>query len=291
MPRRAPFTALCQAAARPAAAGRIDLHVHTIHSDGAYTPVEVVELARRSGLASIAITDHDTLDGVPPARQAAAGKGVQIVPGVEISTDHHGHELHLLAYYVGLDDPGLTAALQRLCTQRVNRFREMVERLRGCGVSLDERKVSARAATGAVGRRHLAQLMVDAGRASTVREAFFRYLGDRGRVAVPKARLPVQEAIALVRGAGGVASWAHPNYDGIQETLAELRAWGLGALEVEFPSCRPARTRALRALAASCGLAVTGGSDCHGPGHFRQEVGARGITAAELAALRRLSLC
>ncbi len=287
MPRNQPFTALCRATAQPRAAGRIDLHLHTIHSDGVYTPAEVVELARRSGLAGIAITDHDTLDGIEPAR-AAAGTAIEIVSGVEISTEHDGGELHLLGYFVNAEDPELTAALKRLRLRRSERFREMVERLRGCGVFLDEGQVRARAATGAVGRRHLAMMMIDAGRVGSVREAFLRYLGDKGRVAVPKATLAVQDAIALVRRAGGVASWAHPNYDGIRESLIELKAWGLGALEVEFPSCRPSRARQLRVLAGELGMAVTGGSDCHGPGQFRQAVGARSVTGAELDTLRHL---
>jgi predicted metal-dependent phosphoesterase TrpH len=289
MPRRQPFTALCQAAAQPRSAGRSDLHVHTIHSDGAYTPAQVVDLAHRSGLASVAITDHDTLEGVPHAQRAAEGRGVEIVPGAEISTEHNGRELHLLAYFVRLDDPGLTEALQRLRAHRSERFCEMAERLRSCGVSLDGEEVATRAKMGAVGRRHLAMMMVDAGRVATVREAFARFLGDRGRVTVAKSRLPVREALALVRGAGGIASWAHPIYDGIREGLVELRSWGLAALEVDYPSCRPSRSRELRALAAAMGLAVTGGSDCHGPGHFRQNVGAHGITAAELESLRRLT--
>jgi predicted metal-dependent phosphoesterase TrpH len=287
MPLRQPFTALCQAAACPGAA-RADLHVHTSHSDGTYTPAQVVELARRSGLAALAVTDHDTLGGLPAA-QAAAATALEIIPGVEISADYHGRELHLLAYFVDPQHAGLAAALARLGLHRVERFLEMVARLRDCGISLDEEEVRAQAA-GTPGRRHLAELLVRARRVGSVREAFQRYLGDRGRVAVPKLRLPVREAIGLVRQAGGVASWAHPGDDCTREGLAELVACGLGALEVEYPSCRPGRRRELRALAGGLGLAVTGGSDCHGPGHFRTAVGACGVSGAELESLRRRAL-
>jgi predicted metal-dependent phosphoesterase TrpH len=120
----------------------------------------------------------------------------------------------------------------------------------------------------------------------TLREAFARYLGDGGDIQVPKKRLPVAEAVALVRGTGGVAAWAHPPYDCRQEHLAELRACGLGAVEVEYPDVRPSRARQLRAWADGLGLAVTGGSDCHGPG--RWTVGARTVSAAELDRLRQL---
>ncbi len=241
MPAGQPFTSLCQLAARGRHAGRVDLHVHTTHSDGTYTPAQVVDLARRAGLAALAITDHDALGGVSVAVNAAAGSPVEIVPGVEITTEYRQRELHLLAYFVVLDHAGLSAALEDIRRHRVERFREMVERLRGCGVSLEGEEQRFHGSTEALGRRHLAEMLVRARRVTTVREAFQRYLGDRGSVAVPKKRLPVDEALALVGDAGGVAAWAHPPYDCTQENLAELHGLGLGAVEVEYPDVRRAR--------------------------------------------------
>jgi predicted metal-dependent phosphoesterase TrpH len=287
MPAHQPFTALCRAAAQPRTAGRADLHVHTVHSDGLYTAAQVVDLARRAGLAGLAITDHDTLDGVEPAQAAAAGTSLEIIPGVEISAEHQGKELHLLAYFVDLHHGPFQAALMRLCQHRAGRFWDMVDQLRRSGLTLEEQAVRSQAATGALGRRHLAMLLVRSGRVGSVREAFQRYLGDRGRVWAPKVRLPIQEALHLVCGAGGVAAWAHPSAECTRDTLMDLRAAGLGAIEVDFPSCRLSRRQGLRRLAAEMGLAITGGSDCHGPGHYRQEVGACGISAAELEDLRR----
>jgi len=288
MPQRQPFTALCQALTRHPSAGRADLHVHTTHSDGTYTPAQVVDLARRAGLAALAITDHDTLGGVSAARQAALGSTLEVVPGVEITTEHRQRELHLLGYFVALDHAGLTAALAEIRRQRVERFREMIERLRGRGVSLDGEGQHVQGMPEALGRRHLAEMLVRARRVATVREAFARYLGDRGGVAVPKKRLPAAEALALVRAAGGVAAWAHPSYDCTRDSLAELRDLGLGAVEVDYPSNRAARSRELRTWAAELGLAVTGGSDCHGPGHYARAVGACSVTAEELERLRRV---
>ena len=120
---------------RPPHAGRADLHVHTTHSDGDYTPAQVVELARRSGLAAVAITDHDTLGGVAGRAGAASGSALEVIAGVEITAEYGGRELHLLGYFVRPDDEALQAALQRLREHRAGRFREMVERLRRCGVS------------------------------------------------------------------------------------------------------------------------------------------------------------
>jgi predicted metal-dependent phosphoesterase TrpH len=282
MPARQPFTALCQLLAKGRHAGRADLHLHTTFSDGAYTPAQVVELARRSGLSALAVTDHDTLGAVPVARAAAAGSGVEVIAGVEITSEYRGRELHLLAYFVAPDCPDLGAALSAVRAHRAQRYQEMIERLRGCGVSVEvERGASA---PEALGRRHLAELLVRQGRVATVREAFNRYLGEGGKVAVPKKCLPAGEALALVRQAGGVAAWAHPAYDCTRERLAELRGLGLGAVEVEHPNTRPARARELRGWAAALGLAVSGGSDCHGPG--RRSVGACTVSAQELERLR-----
>jgi 3',5'-nucleoside bisphosphate phosphatase len=286
MPAGQPFTALCQLAARGPTAERVDLHTHTTHSDGAYTSAQVVDLARRAGLAALAITDHDTLGGVAAARQAVVGSNLEIVSGVEITSEYRQRELHLLGYFVALDHAGLSAALEEIRRHRVERFHEMIERLRGCGVSLEGEEQCVQGAPEALGRRHLAEMLVRARRVANVREAFVRYLGDRGNVAVPKKRLPVAEALALVRDAGGVAAWAHPAYDCTQEQLKELRALGLGAVEVEYPDFRRSRTLELRGWAEQLGLAVTGGSDCHGPG--RRGVGSCTISAADFARLCKM---
>ncbi len=285
MPAGQPFTALCQLAARPLHTGRVDLHIHTTHSDGSYLPAQVVDLARRSGLAALAITDHDTLGGVVAANEAAAGSALEIVSGVEITSEYAGRELHLLGFFVAVEHRGLTLALEEIRRHRVERFQEMVERLRGRGVSLEGEEQRIHGSPDALGRRHLAEMLVRARRVSTVREAFLRYLGDRGGVAVPKKRLPVAQAIALVRAAGGVAAWAHPPYDCTREQLLELRELRLGAVEVEYPDVRRSRMLELRQWAEQLDLAVTGGSDCHGPG--RRGVGSCTISATEFSRLRQ----
>src|SRR5262249_11039052 len=147
---------------RPRTSGRVDLHVHTTHSDGTYTPAQVVELAGRCGLAALAVTDHDTLAGVVPARAAAVGTGINIIAGVEITAEFLGRELHLLGYFVRLDDNALNGALQRLRDHRSSRFWDMVERLNRCGVSFDDAELRASSGAGALGRRNLAELLVKA---------------------------------------------------------------------------------------------------------------------------------
>lgn len=284
MPAGQPFTLLCQLAARGRYLGRADLHLHTTHSDGTYTPTQIVELGRRSGLAALAITDHDTVAAIPEARQASLAPGpglpLEIVPAVEITTEHRERELHLLAYFVDITNPDLLEALSRTRRFRLERFQIMVDQLRQRGLRLEW---TAPAVTPTLGRRNLAELLVKAGHVGSVREAFARYLKD-GLMEVPRQRLPVAEAIVLVHQAGGVACWAHPGAQGDLPALAELRRLGLGAVEVEYPEVRRGRIQQLRTWARELGLAVTGGSDCHGPG--RRAVGACTISADELEHLR-----
>jgi 3',5'-nucleoside bisphosphate phosphatase len=290
MPARQPFTILCQTLARPRLTARADLHIHTTHSDGNYTPAQVVDLARRSGLAAVSITDHDCVDGLAAARQPAR-TDVEVISGVEITARFRNHIVHLLGYFFEPGEPRLMAALSELRELRAGRFQEMVTRLRSCGVALENNHVYGPADGETLGRRHLAALLVKTGRAATVREAFHRYLRDGGRVAVPHVGLPVAQAIAVVRGAGGVAAWAHPSYDCSRETLIELRDMGLNAIEAEYPGFRRSRVQDLRRLATSLGLAITGGSDCHGPENIRRPIGACTICSEELETLRQKALC
>jgi len=287
MTARQPFTRLCQQLARRPARAYVDLHIHTTCSDGAYTPAEVIELGRRSGLPALAITDHDTIDALEPACRAAAGAAIEVIPGIEITTQLQGRTLHLLGYFFRPEDRVLTAMLQQLHEKRLIRFREIIARLAKQGVALAP---GNGAASGSPGRRHVAELLVKAGHAASIRQAFLRYLADHSPAHVPSPELPVADAIEIVRGAGGVAAWAHPPYYCTRETLADLRRQGLQAVEAAWPTCPRSRARELRAWAADLGLAVTGGSDCHGPGNHLRDIGAHGITVDELDGLRSLAL-
>ncbi|MFL5339945.1 MAG: PHP domain-containing protein [Gemmataceae bacterium] len=277
MPSRSPFTQLCQQMAQlRAESRRADLHIHTHHSDGMFSPEEVVRRARQRGLGAIAITDHDTTAG------CAAGRadGLEVIPGVEITCDYRGRELHLLGYFFRPDDLALTAALAELQAHRRQRFTEMIERL-PANVRPDAANIAE-----SPGRRSLAQMLVERGAVKTVGEAFSRYLHDGGPACVPKRRLPVAEAIALVRAAGGTTSWAHPPPDVSAEHVSALREMGLAALEAVYPTFTAARSRRMRELARVFGLAVTGGSDCHGPSLASRAIGTWGITSTELNMLR-----
>ncbi len=283
MAGRQPFTALCQKLGRKAPT-RVDLHIHTTCSDGTYTPAQVVELARRCGMPALAITDHDTVAGVLPAR-LAANDDLEVITGIEITAHHNEQTIHLLGYFFDPEHPALVETLQRLRAIRTERFREMVQRLKNLGIDMDG-QIEEAANSDAPGRRHLAELMVESGQAGSVKEAFYRFLKDGGQAAVPYSGLPAEEAIGLIRAAGGVTSWAHPPKDGTVDYVRDLCDLGLQAVEVEFPGCRPRRSRELRTWASLLGLAVTGGSDCHGAADSRREIGAGGVNLDELENLR-----
>lgn len=303
MPKKQPFTHICQQLATLSRPSRekVDLHIHTTHSDGSYSPAEVVSLAERSGLAAIAITDHDTLSGVEPAQEAANASELNVIAGVEISTEHWQQELHLLGYFVESDHEPLNRALEKIRQCRAERFLEMVDRLSLAGVQLEvvqypqqwhivsgSGETILKNPTGgtSLGRRQLAQILVEHSKANTIREVFERYLSDSGIANVPKLLLPVGEAIGLVRQASGVTSLAHPFGQFNRTELEELQSLGLDAVEVEHPTFRPVRSRQLRAWASDLGMAVSGGSDCHGPGPVKRAIGIRGISVAELNALQ-----
>ncbi len=283
MPAGQPFTRLCQVLSQSPLLGRADLHLHSTCSDGTYTPEQVVRLAQRCGLAAMALTDHDTLAGISLARQAGPS-GMEIIPAVEITTEHGGRELHLLAYFVSEDSRPLNDALAWTRQQRSERFRAMVDRLRQGGVAVPWQE-HAQGNPHALGRRYLAELLVQAGQVGSVREAFARYLKDGSPCVVPRKRLDVAEAIRLVRQAGGVPCWAHPGAGCDWTDLVELAQMGLGAVEVEYPAVSRSRRQELRHWATQLKLAITGGSDCHGPG--RREVGCCSISAQELEILRQ----
>jgi hypothetical protein len=286
MPRRSPFTTVGHRLAQLTQAPRADLHVHTTASDGAFTPSQVVALARQAGLGAVAITDHDTLAGVGEAR-ATAPTGLEVIAAVEITTQFAEWELHLLGYFVPTDHSGFNALLARLCQQRRERFHEFIARLTDMGIRLPADRVNCVAeATASLGRRHVAELLVANRLASTRGEAFRRFVAPLTRRVLSKARFPIQEAIAVVQAVGGVASLAHPPEALGEAEFTTLSRYGLGAVEVDYPWKRTSPAQRLRALARRLDLAVTGGSDCHGAHPNERRIGSHGISFEELADLR-----
>jgi predicted metal-dependent phosphoesterase TrpH len=249
----------------PASRGgrRVDLHAHTIFSDGALTPEAVVARAVERSLAALAITDHDSVEGLEPAR-LAAGSALELVPGIEVSSSLEGADLHILGYYIDPEDPQLNEALGRFREERVRRMQSMVERLSELGVGVDLDVVLELAGPGVVGRPHLAEALVRAGQVETADEAFRRFIGARGEAYVPRPRFHPERAIALIHAAGGVSVLAHPGAALSDLVVERLASAGLRGVEVWHPQHGAASVRRFRGLARKLGLLETGGSDYHG---------------------------
>lgn len=248
----------------------IDLHAHTTASDGTCTPTELVHLARETGLTALAVTDHDTVGGLEEATTAAAGCGLELVPGIEISVDYPNGEFHLLGYYLDFRHPGFLARITYLQENRFNRNGVMVRKIQEQGYDLTMEDVLAEAGGGQVGRPHFARALVKKGYAESVNDAFDRLVGEGKPLYVAKIKLGPQEAIELVHLAGGIAVLAHPKYtdfrteEALYTELAVLKEMGLDGLECYYSQHTEEETQTYLRLARRLGMLVTSGSDFHG---------------------------
>ena len=246
-----------------------DLHAHSNRSDGTLSPTDVVDLAARRDLAGIALTDHDTFDGLPEAASAAEELGLEFVPGIEFSAEHDGASLHILGYWVDPADADIRAELGRLTETRLRRGELIVEKLRELGFDISFDRVRRIAGGETIARPHIAQAMVEAGIVADEREAFDRYISDDGLAYVPKHALAPMDALRLIRAAGGVCVLAHPGMwkgqgsvpDELIERMAED---GMIGLEVWHPDHDDAMRERYAAIAKRLGLIATSASDCHG---------------------------
>ena len=265
----------------------IDLHLHTTASDGTLTPSELVSFACAAGLSVISITDHDTTAGCEAASEAARAAGLQLVPGIEISAVADGRDVHVLGYFIDIASASLRGFLDRQRTDRLRRVAAMQERLAALGCPIDVAPILEDAGRGkSVGRPQVAAALVAAGHVPTRDEAFRRYLEFDGAAYVPRCGASPAEVVAIVHGAGGVASLAHPGVTMRDHLIAPLAAAGLDAIEaVHSDHDAPTQAR-YRALAAELGLLVTAGSDFHGDsGHRASRLGTVSLSAPEFEAL------
>lgn len=244
---------------------RGDLHIHTTASDGRLSPEEVVQRAASLGLSVIAITDHDSVEGVRPAlAEARKFPHLLVIPGVELSCEDE-QEIHLLGYFLDIDHPGLRSKLSSLYDSRVNRGKQILSKLANLGLNLDWEHVLALAHGGSVGRPHIAQAMLEKGYISSIREAFEKYIGQDGPAYVRRERLTPTEAVKLITEAGGLPVMAHPaGTPAIESFLSELKRHGLVGVEAFYPGYSEETTQRLRLLSQRHGFVVTGGTDFHG---------------------------
>jgi len=241
-----------------------DLHLHTTSSDGTDTPTQIVRAAVDRGLQAIAITDHDVTSGLPEAVSAAKNYSLEIIPGVELNTNWCDKRIHLLGYFMDVEEGELHDKLEWLVACRLERARKMVEKLAEMAMPLDWDNVMKTAGPGAICRPHMAWALVEAGHVKTLAEAFDRYIG-RGRPAYVKRPLfPIEDAIRSIRNAGGAAVLAHPVLIGDDSCIPELAMAGLAGIEALHPYHSEEDEAHYKALADRHGLVWTGGSDYHG---------------------------
>ncbi|MDD3654193.1 MAG: PHP domain-containing protein [Desulfotomaculaceae bacterium] len=245
----------------------VDMHVHTTASDGEDTPELVVARAKRLGLEAVAITDHDTVEGIKPAIEAACLHEIEVIPGIELSAVCDDEELHILGYFIDIHCQRFLEQINLFRSFRVGRMEKMVKKLQALGLPLEMEQVSPGFGTGSIGRPHLAMAMVAAGAVTSIAEAFDKYIGTGGPAYVPRYKLPAIEALQLIRTAGGAPVLAHPALSNSSKLIPCLKQAGLAGLEAYHPAHSRELSEYYCRLAQEHGLFVTGGSDYHGEGH------------------------
>jgi predicted metal-dependent phosphoesterase TrpH len=247
-------------------AKRVDLHLHTTYSDGRLTPGELIQIAAEQGIGVIAITDHDTVNGIEPALLATeCFPYVTVIPGVEINTDVHQGEVHILGYFIDYKDQPLLKILESLRNSRKARAQKMLDKLGKMGIHIEWERILELADGGSVGRPHIAQALLEGQHVSTLQDAFERYIGRNGPAYAERDRLSPREAVELIAKANGLPVIAHPaSINDLEEMIADLKQSGLVGIETYYDNYDKNTIERLSGLAAKYDLIATGGSDFHG---------------------------
>ena len=268
----------------------IDLHSHTLHSDGDRSPAQLFAEAKTRGVEVLAVTDHDTVFGLEECRVASEAVGVRFVTGIELSCEFHGREVHVLGHFIDPRAPALEQMASGMLAERRERMEKMIALAQQMGFSgVTMERVIAASGGENLGRPHLARALVDCGHARSINDAFDRFLGTNGPLWVDRRRLPTAEAIRLVHEAGGTASIAHPGANGVsRQELKALAAEALDGVEAWHPEHPPNQAEAFVRWADELGLVVTAGSDYHGPGvQPDRKLGDRTLSPERFAALEQ----
>jgi len=247
----------------------VDLHAHTTASDGSLTPTELVNLALSVGLSALAVTDHDTLDGLQEAEEAARGTLLEIVPGIELAVEYTTGRFHMLGYFINCHSDVLHTRLRTLKENRARRNERMVEKMVSLGLPITMDEIVAESGGGQIGRPHMVAALLKKGLVTSSAEAWARYLMDGAAAHVPKDKIGLQEGLDVIHAAGGLAVMAHPNSIKLDDRqlaaeLPRLHRLGLDGLECYYSQYPSERVETLIALARKAGLIPTGGSDFHG---------------------------
>ncbi|MBU0478768.1 PHP domain-containing protein [bacterium] len=241
-----------------------DLHIHTTASDGTFSPRRVVREAAKRGIHAIAITDHDTVQGISEAIKAGKDMNVEVIPGVELATDEKGVELHILGLFIDWENKTLQDTLKTLSVQRISRMKKMISKLAQFEMNIKFEEVLELAKGEIIGRLHLARVMKKKGYVVSISEAFNKHIGDRKACYVPRYKLSLEETILLIYRVGGISILAHPMLLHRDDIIIDLLKKGLGGIEVFYNHQSKETAEHYEKMAKEYGLLVTGGSDCHG---------------------------
>jgi predicted metal-dependent phosphoesterase TrpH len=250
-----------------------DLHLHSQYSDGTYTPAELAEAARKHGLKVIALTDHDTVEGCELTREECLSRGMEFIPGVELTAEFEGDELHLLGYFLDTQNPELLGELAKYQLVRQNRVREMVARLNHLSIPLTAEAVFALAQCRSPGRPHVGRALVQAGICANLDQAFDRFLKKHRPAWVPKFKMSAEAGIGLIHRAGGLAVMAHPGLNHCDKAIPGMVEAGLDGIECFHSKHSESAAAYYLEVTEHYGLLVTGGSDCHGMSKGRPTMG------------------
>lgn len=247
----------------------IDLHTHSTYSDGTFTPEELMYHAKQAGLSAIALTDHDTISGISKARPVAQSLGLELVPGVELSTDYEHQEVHILGYYVDETNTKFLSKLKEFIDGRDKRNQKMVRLLQQEGFNISLETLYENYPGSVITRAHFAKYLVENGFVKDRKTVFSKYLGDNCRCYVPREKITPFEAIKLIQLGGGLAFFAHPvlchmNHELLRSFTLQLKDAGLAGLEAVYSMNTPGDEKNMIKLAQECDLLISGGSDFHG---------------------------
>lgn len=251
--------------------GLIDLHIHTTASDGSFSPSEAVCHAKKLGLAAIAVTDHDTADGVAEALAAGAEMGVEVVPGIEVSVDYLGYGVHILGYFIDPNAKALEELLDWVVAERERRNGEIAAAMAADGLPVSLELLHEKYPDSIIGRPHFAACLVENGLVKSVKEGFDKYLSPGGRYYRRRQYIPIERAFDVIHRSGGKAVFAHPfqygfDHSELLELTALLKSLGAVGMECVYSGYTPRQVEYLKGIAASFGMCITGGSDFHGTG-------------------------
>ena len=251
---------------------KADLHIHTKCSDGAFTPEEIVEKARKTGLKAISITDHDSVAGLDKAKPLAIEHDIELINGVEMSSTYQGHDIHILGYFFDHNDPKLKSYLDHCKQLRTERAERMVSKLAKMGVKIEIEQIFLKAQNGTVGRPHIAAVLQDGGFVRSFSEAFSKYLGSHSPAYVKSIETHPEEIIRLLNAASGLSFLAHPGQNVPDEILRKLITFGLDGIEIVHPSHDAYKQNYYREIANEYFLLFSGGSDYHGLKDYEEDL-------------------